>query len=291
VDFVALDVETANADYSSICQIGIVGFEKGLVAWTWGTLVNPQAHFDGRNIAIHGITEEHVADAPTFSAIFGEIRSRTAGRVVASHMPFDRLAIAQACERHSLEELELEWIDTARVARRQWAQFRSKGYGLANVAQVLGVEFRHHDALEDARACGEILVKAITEAQTTLCDWGSRAARPYESVRCEGNPEGHLAGEVIVFTGALSMSRAEAARRAAEAGCDVGVSVTASTTILVVGDQDLRVLNGHETSSKQRKAAELRDKGQMITILGETDFKKLTRFRHWAAKRLEGSGA
>ena len=41
--------------------------------------------------------------------------------------------------------------------------FSQVGYGLSNVAERLGVDFQHHDALEDARAAGEILLRAIAE--------------------------------------------------------------------------------------------------------------------------------
>ena len=66
---------------------------------------------------------------------------------------------------------------------------------------------------------------------------------------------------MLVFTGALSIPRHEAADAAAAAGCRVDDSVTKHTTLLVVGDQDLRVLNGHEKSSKHRKAEMLIAKG------------------------------
>ena len=59
---------------------------------------------------------------------------------------------------------------------------------------------------------------------------------------------------------------------AAEAGCDVASSVTRKTTLLVVGDQDIRRLAGHKKSSKHRKAETLIQKGQPIRILGESDF-------------------
>ncbi len=42
MEFVALDVETANADCSSICQIGIARFGDGCLAEEWSTLVNPE---------------------------------------------------------------------------------------------------------------------------------------------------------------------------------------------------------------------------------------------------------
>ncbi len=55
--FLALDVETANADYSSICQIGIAEFENGKVINTWSSLINPESYFDPFNVSIHGINQ------------------------------------------------------------------------------------------------------------------------------------------------------------------------------------------------------------------------------------------
>jgi DNA polymerase-3 subunit epsilon len=45
--------------------------------------------------------------------------------------------------------------------------------------------------------------------------------------------------------------------------------------LLIVGDQDLRKLSGHERSSKHRKAEQLIAKGYPIRILGESDFQRL----------------
>jgi len=53
LSFVLVDVETANADLSTICQVGIVTFTNATVADTWSTLVNPEEFFDGFNVWIH----------------------------------------------------------------------------------------------------------------------------------------------------------------------------------------------------------------------------------------------
>jgi DNA polymerase-3 subunit epsilon len=55
-----------------------------------------------------------------------------------------------------------------------------------------------------------------------------------------------LPAEVLAFTGALEITRAEAADLAAKAGCTVGQGVTKHTTILIVGNQDASRLAGHE---------------------------------------------
>lgn len=275
--FIALDVETANPDMSSICQIGIVHFEEGKPVETWSSLVNPQDYFDDVNVSIHGIKRGDVCGAPVFKQLSTEINRRVGGQVVAIHTAFDRNAITQAASRHGTTPPECFWLNTASVARRAWPEVAQRGYGLAPLALKLGIEFQHHDASEDARAAGMILVQAMTEIGLDLAGWMDRVKRPINmsqggSVAQDGNPEGSLCGEVVAFTGALIIPRHEAADLAARAGCETTDGVTKHTTLLVVGDQDIRLLNGHEKSNKHRKAEELIAKGQAIRILTETDF-------------------
>jgi DNA polymerase-3 subunit epsilon len=282
MDFVAVDVETANPDLASICQIGIVTFAGGVVVSSWQSLVNPKSYFDDMNVSIHGITHAMVQGEPTFAELSDTVRGLIGGKVVASHMAFDRVAIHRAIEKVGVNQIECTWLDTARVARRAWASCAERGYGLRAVADHLGIQFRHHDAQEDARTAGEVLVRAIRESGLSLDDWLSRVERPIAGgdhrssrVARDGNPDGPLAGEVIVFTGALSMPRKQAAELAAQAGCDVSDNVNKHVTILVLGDQDIRKLDGYEKSSKHRKAEYFIGKGLSIRIIGEDDFGKL----------------
>ena len=76
VTFNAIDVETANADRASICQIGIVHVRAGVVVDEWRMLVNPEAWFDPWNVRIHGIRDADVKDSPAFSAVAPDLRSR-----------------------------------------------------------------------------------------------------------------------------------------------------------------------------------------------------------------------
>ncbi len=63
--FNSIDVETANADRASICQIGIVHVREGKIEDEWQTLVNPEDWFDPWNVEIHGIDENDVRHSPT----------------------------------------------------------------------------------------------------------------------------------------------------------------------------------------------------------------------------------
>ena len=169
--FIALDVETANSDQASICQIGAVSFEGGEIVGSWQTLVNPEDRFDGMNVSIHGIDQEAVREAPTFPELSRKLDELLGGKIVASHMPFDRVAMSRVCEKYELSPLDCIWLDTARVCRRAWAQFSRRGYGLANVASWAGIDFRHHDAEEDARAAGLILLRAVADTGLTVREW------------------------------------------------------------------------------------------------------------------------
>lgn len=285
--FTAIDVETANADCSSICQIGAVCFCDGAVAKTWEQLINPQDYFDPWNVSIHGITEESVSHAPPFPDTFEELRALLTGQIVVCHTAFDRVSLARASAKYGLAAVDCTWLDSAKVVRRTWSEHAYRGYGLAKIAQTLGIQFRHHDALEDARAAGEVLLRAIAETGRNIEDWLVRVRQPIsvdsiqgttsskDRITRDGNPEGPLAGEVVVFTGALSIPRREAADAAANVGCAVTDSVNKVTTLLVVGDQDVRKLAGHTKSSKHRRAQALMQKGQSIRILTESDFQGL----------------
>jgi DNA polymerase-3 subunit epsilon len=279
MNFTALDVETANEDPASICQIGYVEYDGTSLISEWKSYVDPEDEFTGFNIAIHGIDESMVAGAPTFVGIWEFLNFSLADHIVCCHTSFDRTSINKACTKYSLPIPNWTWLDTARVARRAWPKFAHKGYALRRLTKFIGYTFRHHDALEDAKASATILLAAIKETGIDLEGWIKRVEQALDLTRItrEGSPGGVLFGEVMVFTGALSMTRREAAALAAIAGCTVKETVNENTTVLVVGDQDLDHLAGYEKSAKHRKAEKLILEGHPLEILSETEFITLIR--------------
>ena len=171
MNFVAIDVETANFQVSSICQIGIAGYAAGSLVSEWETLVNPQDGFSPWNTAIHGITADMVADAPTLPDIYEHLAVRLHGNIVVSHTSFDRAALTRALQSYGLPPIACTWLDSARVARRAWKQFARRGYGLKSLCNFLGHEFNHHDALADAKAAGFIMLEACRHTGLSIEDW------------------------------------------------------------------------------------------------------------------------
>jgi len=294
MEFVALDVETANANPGSICQIGMAYFRDGQLVKTWGRRFNPCCDFDQGNIAIHGITALDVARAPRLADSMPAIMKFLDNRDVAAHTMFDRSALASAANAVSLSPPSCRWLDTSLVARRAWREVAQGGYGLANLCRRLGVEFRHHDAVEDAVACGKVLLAACEASNISTRHWFDelgvsggeervkRTPRRQEAPKwlgkkvetAEPNQSGVLYGERIVFTGELSMDRQTAATLAAEVGCTVTSAVSRKTTIVVIGRQDPSVIKG-DKSSKHLKAEELAAQGYPIRILREEEFMAL----------------
>jgi DNA polymerase-3 subunit epsilon len=237
--------------------------------------VDPQTYFDPLNISIHGITAEMVQGAPRFPDIHSNIQDLVRGCVVVTHMPFDQTALRRAAGEYDLPEISCTWLDSARVVRRHWEQFRQSGYSLPKIAAHLKIDYEAHNAADDARAAGEVLLAAMRESGQSLEEWLVRAYKTISSnvkIAQEGNPDGPLYGETMVFTGALSLPRKDAARMAASTGCNVGEGVTRDTTILVVGIQTRDRLAGYDKSSKHRKTEELISAGQAIRIITEKDF-------------------
>ncbi len=275
--FIALDVETANSDSSSICQLGLACVTEHGRIDTINAMVDPEMPFDQFNIGLHGISAQKVAGQITFEGVFQGFHAFLQRHPLIQHSSFDKRAIEGACERYGLPKPTLRWHDSVVIARRAWPELKGNGgHGLASLKGFLGIEFDHHNAEEDARAAAMVVLRAERDTGRSFDELAapkSRTNRTYpKSVSVDGNQTGPLYGHVACFTGALSLSREQAATVAAGAGITVRKSVTKKTTILVVGDQDLSALKGQSKSSKQRCAEELLAAGQDIRILGESQF-------------------
>ena len=158
--FVALDVETANHDRGSICQIGVACVLPDNAIRTWMTYVDPRTThwvFSG----LHGITNATVTGAPTFAEALPVLRQALDGHTVYQHSGFDRSAIRAACATVGCEEPVWDWQNSVSVARRAWPELKGNGgHGLASLKAHLGLSFEHHDAGEDARAAAEVVLRA-----------------------------------------------------------------------------------------------------------------------------------
>lgn len=273
--FVAIDVETANEDIGSICQIGLAGVDYDGEIETFSFYIDNDDDFSDFNVELHGIDEDTVLGARNFNYAIMEIRQLLERHPLIQHSTFDQRALDRACMINTLPKIRAKWHDSVKIAQRAWPELKGQGgHGLANLAMHLRLNFYHHDAGEDARIAAQIVLMAEEVSGQTfeLLSQPARQKMFPPPVKLEGNKNGPLYGHTACFTGALSMSRSAAATAAARAGIEVKPSVSKKTTLLVVGDQDLELLAGHTKSTKHRRAEELLAEGHAIRIIGETEF-------------------
>ena len=141
--------------------LGVAVFENGRLVDTWSSYINPNDSFHWKFIDIHGITPEMVARKPTFPKVYPVLRGMFENQIVVSHSSFDRVAFHRAYDRFWLEPFDVRWLDSVKVARKAFGSgCLEGGYNLANLANYLDIDFRHHDALEDAVTCGKVVVEA-----------------------------------------------------------------------------------------------------------------------------------
>ena len=89
--FVAVDLETTGAYPLSaeICEIGAVKWQNGKVIGDFQSLVKPEKPIPSEIIAIHNISNQMVAGAPSIEKVLPDFRNFLDGAyLVAHHAPF-----------------------------------------------------------------------------------------------------------------------------------------------------------------------------------------------------------
>lgn len=302
INFVALDVETATFFRNSICELGIVIVESGVIKERKSWLIKPPGNkYYEFNIMIHDIHPEDTADKPEFKEVWEEIRTYIEGKVVVAHnTAFDMYVL-----RDSLKENEMDFPSfvnfcSCRMAKRV---VNCYSYSLDSVCEALNIDMGvHHRAEADAEACAKIFLECLKLSEATSFadlmekyrfDCGrfsenyfrpQRSKRDYSGKKkinvkeIVGDPskidEGsYFYEKEVCFTGKCMYAiRKDLLKMIADIGGIPSDAVTSRTDILVVGQQDYRVVGDSGMSSKQKKAIALKDKGQDIEILSESEF-------------------
>ncbi len=163
--FVALDFETASERPDSACQIGLAVYDDGQLIHEIAQLIRPPSmYFSPRCVAVHGITPADVRNAPTWDSVWEDIQPYLEGTpIIAHNAAFDLNVLCASMSAYGLECPYLEYSCSRLIARRAWPGRTS--YALKSIADVLGLTFQHHDALEDAKVCGTIVLAAAADAE------------------------------------------------------------------------------------------------------------------------------
>lgn len=308
LSFTAVDFETANSYRGSPCEVGLVRVRDGVVVDQARHLVRPPEavdHFDYFNMSLHGITPAMVADAPRWKDLLPELVEFIGDDIVVAHNAgFDIGVVRYACAADNIEWPMMRFVCTLVMARHA---LRLPSYRLPFVVEALGLQMGdHHDPLADAKAVADIIpalavredvndLEALTES-LRMCIGHMRSGTYKGSVGSAGvlgsdglisgcgglvrpdanpeaDPDGHLYGRAVVFTGALmSMTRQLAWEECARLGAVPEQTTTKRTNVLVIGDINPAMLRpGADLTAKAAKAFALQAKGQDIEVMTEDD--------------------
>ena len=300
-NFVAIDLETATSDRSSICQIGITEVIDGKPLTPISWLVQPEDNkYDSMNIWIHGITPEDTKNSPSFPEIWKEVQPYLQNKIVVAHnTSFDMYALRDAFNKYGIVYPTFDYFCSLRIAK-----YIVKGcysYSLDVVANHLGLKFGvHHKAESDSLGCALVLLKCLEldgskldeleekynfhkghfSPNTFVAHLKNDKQYNYTSIIMDLKdcPElvdkgNYFYGKSVCFTGTTKFAiRKDMLQMVKNVGGIPMDSVTKNTDVLVVGQQDYRIVGADGMSSKQRKAFCLLEKGQKIEILSESEF-------------------
>ena len=161
LDFVVVDVETTGWDpgQASITEIGAVRVGPGELAAEFSSLVNPGGPIPEEIVALTGITDAMVRDAPPADAVLPAFLAFARGCVLAAHnAPFDVGFLAEACRKSELAWPAFPILDTAALARSVLEEAEVPDCKLATLAEFFAARTRPcHRALADAKATADVL--------------------------------------------------------------------------------------------------------------------------------------
>lgn len=162
-DFAAIDFETANAERSSVCSVGLVVVRGGTVVEKVYRLIRPRPNFYSYwNTLVHGLTKADTDTAPEFPEVWNEIAPLAEGLpFVAHNSPFDEGCLKSVFQAYGMDYPGYPFHCTCRASRRIFGK-QLPNHQLQTVAEACGFDLRtHHHALADAEACAAIALRIL----------------------------------------------------------------------------------------------------------------------------------
>jgi DNA polymerase-3 subunit epsilon len=119
-----VDLETTGgtAAQHRITEVGIVLLDDGAVVEQWSSLVNPCQRIPPSIQSFTGITNEMVADAPTFDDLRSEVRARLEGRLFVAHNARFDYGFVRSEFRRAGERFSAPVLCTVRLSRALFAE-------------------------------------------------------------------------------------------------------------------------------------------------------------------------
>ena len=156
-DFAAIDFETANNELSSVCSVGVVIVNNGIITDKFYSLIQPEPnYYHYWNTRVHGLCREDTEEAFVFPKVWAMIEPKIAGLpLVAHNKMFDERCLKAVFHVYQMDYPDYLFYDTLAASRRCFPYLPN--HQLHTVAAECGfILENHHHALADAEACAWI---------------------------------------------------------------------------------------------------------------------------------------
>lgn len=286
-NYVVMDFETTGYDreWDEIIEIGALKIIDGNVVDSFSSFVKPSVPIDGFITDLTGITNEMLESAPVINDIMPLFLDFIADSIIVGHnVTFDLSFL----RNYSEKEIHPDYIDTLRLSRKLFKDMQH--HRLSDMAERLGIpRNREHRSIDDCETTLKLLTVCHDEAVKQFGDidafkaafkpknYGKSGSRiDIDSLVADSNmidEDNFFFDRECVFTGALEkMKRADAMQLVVNVGGRVGNSVTKKTNYLILGNNDYCKAIKDGKSNKQKKAEQLKLKGQDIEVISEQTF-------------------
>ncbi|MBM0126374.1 exonuclease domain-containing protein [Pimelobacter simplex] len=167
--FAVIDFETTGLSPKRhrIVEVAVARVDaKGRIEDEFATLVNPQGRDVGPTF-IHGITNAHVKQAPTFAEVAPELLSRMSGAVVVAHnATFEEAFLSAELRRAGIGVATIPALCTLWLGRQT---FSTPNHKLGTIARAAGVPLvDKHAALGDVRAVAALLPQMTSKLRSPV---------------------------------------------------------------------------------------------------------------------------
>lgn len=248
-DFVSIDFEHATSNKGTVCSVGIVTFKSGEIIDEFHSFVQPPNNeYSPYTIAVHGIKPQTTLNSPFFDEIFHEIKNRINEKIVVAHGAFhtDKHCLEQAMDYYNIDnDLKIEWVCTQSLLNTK----------LNLACKACGIELQHHEALSDAKACGQLYYAYLkNEIDFNLIEEGNpvkivrnnkynksypapldkEVLKPdFENAENKTNP---FYMKKVVISGFSNSDKLTLSTKLKKLGADVDSGIGKGTNFLIIGD-------------------------------------------------------
>lgn len=172
---IVLDTETTGLDWRTgdrVIEIGCVELlNRNLTGQHYHIYLNPERGIDAEAVAVHGITEDFLADKPKFRDVVGDFEDFVrGGELVIHNASFDVGFLDSELGklgRPPIAKLCAGVIDTLRLAKEQNPGKKASLDALCERYEIANSHRTLHGALLDAELLAEVYL-AMTRGQESL---------------------------------------------------------------------------------------------------------------------------